>query len=453
MDNVFLFFDDFILARYKNVHRRFMSPEFKDEGTYPQGDWLITVDYSPSDNLYRMWHRKQLSLPKFKPRPDSRFTPTMAMGWSEDGIHWLPARLNTAVDKFTLKDPAICFSGVSFCDEFQVFYDENDGVYKTAYTDKDECGNPAMWLAISDDGVHWETKRIHWLNSPIWSDTQNSLLYNPVTKKYQIMCRRSFVDRRVSVVESSNLVDWSKPRVILHPDPSDVPCVEFYSLPAFYYGGVFVGLLNLYFPDNSEYKKPSYHGYVITELVYSYNGLNWNRTRHVILTRRPPGTLGGGQIYGSYLMLDPKTEQIYLYAYGTLKQHGIIGGPTGILLYTLRKDGFVCLESPREQGYIQTKPFILDAPDVSLNISAPYGGVKIQISDINSNPYAGFTFDDFNEWRGDSLAISPSWRGHDLSELVGRAVSFEFLLNSAQVYAIRGSLRPFHAADPLDDYG
>ncbi len=452
MANVFLFFDDFILAHYKNVHRRFMSPEFKDEGTYPQGDWLITVDYIPSDNLYRMWHRMWLDLPGHRLRPDTRFTPVMAMARSEDGIHWLPARLSPDVDKLTHKERATCFSGVSFCDEFHVFHDMNDEVYKTAYADKDECGNPAMWLAISDDGVHWETRRTHWLDSPIWSDTQNSLLYNPITQKYQIMCRRSFVDRRIAVVESRDLVDWSKPRVILHPDPFDVPCGEFYSLPIFYYDGIFIGLLNLYFPDGSKYEKPAYHGSVITELVYSYNGLNWNRTHRIILNRRPSGTLGAGQIYGSHLMLDPRTEQVYIYAYGALKKHGI-GGPTGILLYTLRKDGFVCLESSSEQGYIQTKPFILDAPDVSLNISAPHGGVKIQISNINSNPYVGFTFDDFNEWRGDSLAISLSWRGHDLSELVGRAVSFEFLLNNAQVYAIRGSLRPFHAADPLDGYG
>jgi len=453
MNQTFFFFDDFLLAEYRNVVRRFAQPKFVEEGTFPGGDWLVSVEYLPKEGIYRMWHRKCLAVPDRSPRPDTSLYPVMALAQSEDGIRWVPARLPSTVDKLTSQDPAICFSGVTFCDEFHVFRDPNDPEfpYKTAYVDKDEEGQHRMWLAFSKDGVRWQTPRISWLPTPIWSDTQNHLIYNPVTGRYQITCRRDFVDRRVCLVESADLVEWSEPRVILHPDPLDVPCVEFYGLPVFYYEGIFIGFLLLYFPDMGERAKPAYRGYTVTELVYSYNGLHWNRTRHVLLDRRPLGELGGGQIFGSHLLLDPRTDQLYIYAYGTLHEHGI-PGPTGVLLYTLRKDGFVYLESVGE-GYICTKPLLLEEPKVSLNLCAPHGQVSIQVSDEEGRPFPNFSFEDFGHWKGDSTDFEPVWGERGLEELVGKTVRFEFRMSEARLYAIRGSLRPFHGSTPLVGYG
>ena len=57
MSQAFFFFDDFLLAEYRNVVRRFTRPEFVEEGTFPGGDWLVSVEYLPREGLYRMFDK------------------------------------------------------------------------------------------------------------------------------------------------------------------------------------------------------------------------------------------------------------------------------------------------------------------------------------------------------------------------------------------------------------
>lgn len=453
MGQTFLFFDDFLLTEYRQVVRRFSRPEPVEGGIFPEGDWLITVEFVPEEGIYRMWHRRWLQLPGPSPRPDARAYPVMAVAESDDGIHWRPAELPPETDRLTGRFPSVCFSGVTFCDEFHVYRDHTDPEfpYKTAYVDKDEGGEVRMWLAFSRDGLRWETERTPWLAAPRWSDTQNHLIYNPVTERYQITCRKSFVDRRVFLTESPDLKHWTRPRLVLHPDPGDVPCLEFYGLPVFYYEGLFIGFLLVYRPDPGERAKPAYRGQTVTELVYSYDGLQWNRTRHIFLPRRHPGELGAGQVFGSHLLTDPRTGRLYIYAYATLREHGV-PGPSGVLVYGLRKDGFVYLESVGT-GYICTKPLLVNGERLSLNISAPHGWVSLQVSDVEGEPYQGYGFEDFGRWRGDATALEPKWEGRGLERLVGKTVRLELLLSEARLYAIRGDLLPFHGADPLAGYG
>jgi hypothetical protein len=322
-----------------------------------------------------------------------------------------------------------------------------------AYMDWDpQSGEHLAVLAFSADGVHWETSDIRW--HPGFSDTNNNLFYNPITGRYQIMCRKVWVDRRIAVVESEDLKTWTPPRVIIHPDPLDPPCVQLYGMATFYYEGIFIGFLQLFHADMSERRSPIMAGPMEAELAYSYDGLSWNRTHRRFIA---PPPLGEYLAIPGHMMVDPEGRIRIYSAGGRQEHHRPHGAGSAISLHTLRKDGFVCLESMGTSGYVRTKALILDGPNLSFNIKAPLGKVSIQVSEVvdrDCRPIPGYMFEDFEPWTGDEVALRPQWQGgKDVAGLVGRRIQFELRMEQAQLYAVRGQLRPGHALAEMQWYG
>ena len=457
-----LFFDDFPLDEYRNVRRRFIQPTPVKEGTFrddttPEGSSRCSVEYDPTAKRYRMWYRMWRQLDEIPPAWGRDRVAMLALAESEDGIHWQPVQLKEKVDALTEKYPQVVFSGRFRLDETHVYVDQYETDpqrrYKMAYMDWDpESGEHLATLAFSADGVHWQTSDIRW--HPAYSDTNNNLFYNPVTERYQIMCRKELVDRRIAMTESEDLRTWSLPRVIIRPDPLDPPCVQFYGMVTFYYEGTFIGFLQLFHADMSDRRSPKMAGPRAgeAELAYSYDGLSWNRT-HRRFIELPE--LGEYRAIPNHLLVDPE-DRIRIYSWARRQEHHQPHHEHGcaILLHTLRKDGFVCLESMGTSGYVRTKMLILDGPELTFNIQAPLGRVSIQVSDKDCQPIPGYTFEDFDPWTGDELALRPQWRdGRDLTGLVGQRIQFEIRMEQAQLYAIRGQLRPGHARAEMEWYG
>lgn len=421
---VVMFFDDFALDEYRNVRRRFIEPKLDSVFEGPDGS--ITVEYLKKTKTYRMWYRNDTN-------PDK---PVMALAESKDAKEW--------------KSVGDVFTGDRTADEFHVFIDLKDSMapYKMAYTDG---GHPAF--ANSSDGIHWEKRNdIIWHPTSKMSDTQNHLIFNQYTSHYQIFCRKRYVDRRVALVESSDLLNWTQPRVILHPDPLDAPCVQFYGMPAFYYEGMFIGFLWVFYADMADRGKPVFAGPVETEVTYSYDGLSWNRTHHLFFPASPLGEWGSGSLYGSDLFLDPVEKKLRIYAAARRQEHHHYEVPiaSAVSIYSLRKDGFVCLESMGREGYVRTIPFFLETGHVTFNLKAPLGKVLMQVSDAQSNPFPGFTFEEFKAWTGDSIDLMPKWGEKTLDYLRGKEVRFEIKMEQAQLYSIGGDLKPLHAREILD---
>lgn len=88
-----------------------------------------------------------------------------------------------------------------------------------------------------------------------------------------------------------------------------------------------------------------------------------------------------------------------------------------------------------------------------MNIQAPYGKVRVQISDKAGTPYPGYSFADCTVWTGDNVSYIPAWKDRkDIKELVGKPVRFEIQIEQGTIYAIRGEIRPFHAEFPQNHY-
>jgi hypothetical protein len=369
---------------------------------------------------------------------------------SRDGLKWELADLPDDTDRHTAVYKNAVFSGDVRVSQGAVTYDPYDTDpsrrYKLAYAEEVET----MHLAYSPDGIKWRIDPgPSW--TPIASETENHINYNPFTGRYQIICRAATVDRRIAMVESEDLVNWTEPRIILHPSPLDPVGLQFYGMPTLMYEDIFLGFLwKFQTGTTNKGGLRRNDGVIEPELTYSYDGLTWNRTHRSLIERSARGPYYGGRIYLENLVIDHEGD-IRLYSRGAYSEHGTQGtfGKSVLVLHKLRRDGFVGLESVGREGYLKTKPFVLKGDELSLNVQAWNGSVRVQISDEKSKPYTGFSFDDCVEWTGDDVFHRPRWNGKDdLSELGGKIVRFEIKLKEGILYAIRAQLNPAHCKPP-----
>ena len=261
--------------------------------------------------------------------------------------------------------------------------------------------------------------------------------------------RKRWGDRRVALMESDDLVTWTEPHTIVHPDPLDPRCVQYYGMPQFEYEGYFVGLLWLMHTVADEMGHAKSGGLVDCELTYSHDGLNWNRTvREPFVTNTPAGTYGCGCLYPSSLILAPDGSP-RIYAGGSRWPHN--GPPEkaancephcAVLSYSLRADGFFKLTAGSEAGHLVTKRLTLNGPELSINASAPRGKVRVQVSDVDANPLPGYSFDECIPFTGDEIAWTPTWREHDdLSAAMHteHGTRLEVSAENAELFAIRAN--------------
>jgi hypothetical protein len=95
-----------------------------------------------------------------------------------------------------------------------------------------------------------------------------------------------------------------------------------------------------------------------------------------------------------------------------------------------------------------SKPLVLSGHDLTMNVAAPWGEIRYQLCDLNSEPIAGFTYDDCEAAvREDSLDRPLRWGNKSVAELAGQVVRFDFTFRAARLYALRGA---FHFIDAQD---
>ncbi len=108
--------------------------------------------------------------------------------------------------------------------------------------------------------------------------------------------------------------------------------------------------------------------------------------------------------------------------------------------YTLRVDGFACVQAPLSGGELVTKPLIFAGSRLRVNFSASAAGsVQVEIlRDQMDEPIAGFGLNDCVELLGDDLERVVRWSGGvDVSRLEGVPVRLRFVLRDADLYAFQ----------------
>ena len=106
------------------------------------------------------------------------------------------------------------------------------------------------------------------------------------------------------------------------------------------------------------------------------------------------------------------------------------------------------IESSGDWGRLITRPLVMLDSTFSMNAAAPTGEVVIQLTDIESRPIEGFTFEEFLPMKfDDQLRFPLRWSNASIQSLVGRIIRMEVRLRHARLYAIRGHLHFIDAQD------
>lgn len=428
------------MARFVNPPKRHPgNPVLRGEHPWEKASASVygTMFYDESTKQFRLWYlcspapnesgRKWVEVGGYR-----RANPTLlAYATSPDAIHWTKPELNQLSFEGSTKNNLIDI-GIDNPEGVGVLHDPQDPDASRRYkaffwdrrlqpsddptgvddrlakipvdppglTDAQRAGG--MWVAFSPDGIRWKTV------GPVLaqgSDTTHTLLFDPVLKKYVAFGRMGF-GRTVARTESVDALHWSPPKMVLSCDGEDGPAGQIYGMPTDLYEGLYLGMFWMY-REGTDAK-------IDTQLAVSRDGKRWQRVagRQTFLANGPDGAWDDGMsragrainvvddtIYLHYSMVNgphrsakfPKPERKF---------------PSAIGLVTLRRDGFVSLDSTNSPGTIMTRSFAKPHGALFLNIDASDGSASIELlADDGSTIASSLPIE------GDHPRIAVPWKG------------------------------------------
>ena len=103
---------------------------------------------------------------------------------------------------------------------------------------------------------------------------------------------------------------------------------------------------------------------------------------------------------------------------------------------TLRLDGWVSIDSGKEDGTLTTKLLVFEGKNLIINAEAPQGSVAVEVLDQAGNLLPGFSQGDCDVFHGDAIRYTVTWRGKSvMSTLVDKTVTIRFYLQKAKLYS------------------
>ncbi len=366
--------------------------------------------YAESDNGID-WRRPRLGLFSWQ-------------GSRDNNIVWLGRHGRRASSPFLLDLPEADRRGYRYV----FLYRETDG----------------MRLIGSQDGIHFDAASDTRI-SPIHSDTQNALVWDPRRQEYVIFCRAKHIyrtfrgqvldtgaSRRVARMANSKLWElWDRqPQNILIPDELDgrENFNFFYGMPRRYYGGVYWGFLQV-FKMNSD---------IHAELATSRDGFHFQRLpgRPKLIARGEEGAWDDGMVFSGYQWIE-MGDQWWMYYAGWDGPHGTRERTPGIGLVQLRKEGLISLRGPAGGGVVATRALRWPGGQLVVNADARGGEFKVRVTDAARKPLPGFDYDDCRAFADDDVAHQVTWQGTSADALGNQVIRLEFFLRNADLYTFR----------------
>ncbi len=442
---VLRFFDDYWIDVRKGVKRTWYTPVLS--GTFDRAGIYPSIAWCPEIGKYQLWYEV---MPDFS-NDGYRH---LALAQSDDGLNW-------SDDKIVIRGGK---QGIHGTCVYRDSYETNGSkLYKACTMGEyvhDKARTPferPLVVYTSPDGVNWEQEKPKMIY-PFSSDTYNCITYNPVFKKYMMYMRASNIDRRIAMMESADLNSWNRPMTVIHPGAvyaDENEMVQLYAMWAGWFDGMFLGHLWRFHTQANDTASPKMYGYMDTELVYSYNGVNWMHTTGKPIVERPaPPEFGHTQLNFSGMIETKEKDAWILLSSASRGIHGssnenkrlydlMEGKIIRLNFYRIRRDGFCGLDGVGRDGLVITKPFELLKDDLTFNINAPFGQVRFAVTDASSKPIEGFSLDDCQPFTGDDLDVVPRWKNRSIHELTGKRVRIWVELSTAVLYSISATMRPY----------
>ena len=441
-----------------------------------------TVTYDELEGVFKYWYTSG-SDPNveltYQGGNYPRGASVVCYATSKDGIHWEKPKLGQ-VQCDGSRDNNILKLGKYSPQGVAVLYDPKDPDpqrrYKAIYWDhvpmrlreQGVSGElDGTWVAFSADGVHWKD----YDNNPVlrgYNDCDLCVVREPLSARYVAYGRFGF-NRTVACTTSSDFITWSTPRHVLEPDlqePSGPwPRTQFYGMTVDLYEGLYLGCLKIY--------RPGSDGRIDSQLAASHDGIHWQRVgdRQTFLPLGAPDQWDNGMVRSAQHYIT-RGNQIYIY-------YGMVNGPHAGALYPdekierkrpnaigltlLRRDGFVSFDAGERQGFLLTKPVMLDGRDLHLNLKVEEGGEArvvvcnpwASLEDFQANSEADIAeygqpgHNDYNHdddgrvldsqaselIRGDHFDVVVKWPGISMAQLAGKVATLRMELRKAKIYS------------------
>ena len=411
------------------------NPLFKEDKPWePRFDNLYAnVLYDRQEKLYKCWYSpfivdRSARGMTLQERESKRYASPndremgVCYAVSKDGIKWTKPELGL-----------VEFNGDSKNNIVQrgphgtgIFKDlrEPDPARRYKVLFKKSEGDNRMSAAFSADGLRW-SKAVQ-LRTDARGDTHCNAFWAPAIGKYVAFARlKSGGLRLVARIESPDFLRWTKGRVVLKGLSKDL---QTYSMPAFPYGGVYIGLPAIY---NTKTDR------VQTELAWSPDSVKWHRIcpgAALIPNSEKKGAYDWGTVYAAAHPI-VREKEIRIYYGGCDGPH--YGWREGFLcLARLRPDGFAGYEQIAGGGNktatVTTRPVVAVGDSLRVSADAGVSGyVKVTACDKGGRELA----------EGELMSKSVTdaevqWtKGFSLGKLKGKYIRLKFELRDAKLYS------------------
>lgn len=448
-----LFFDDWMVQYRSGLQRRWHQA-YRWPGVERQYDPLLRrsfdfshAKYDCNSKTWRMWAGGRRAGATSKDESGTG----LYLYESTDGLRWQPygqASNDSGLSHEVFRGDKSCAGGHVLDD---LYSNDPEERYKLIYCDPvpdppDITSRQQCRIATSPDGVHWNPHR-----DRLWNgdhvDTYFSALYNPYSKCYQWTGRVISGDRRIALYQTVDWRHFNTPQVIIAPDSSDPPGIEFYGMPIFYYEGYFLGILwKMHGSDRDCYGPHRMRGYVDNEWVYSLNGMYWNRCNREPLLAQPdnPANMFGMNYTTDVVSSNDQWLRIYnTYFPGEHHNFGRYRDdePLGFLeVYQLRKDGFCSLGTASDYGTMVFRPVLARSGQIMVNcVTGRFGRIRAELRMVPHNtPVPGYEFENSIPVEGDHHNAALCWKDKNgLDPLSGLPFRLCLEIEQGGIFAVR----------------
>ena len=460
-----LLLDDLVIESAENICRTWHEPKKTDESPLIAKDkpwenvayfscntWQVIRD--PKDGLFKCLY-SDWNKPHVKPGEQAcgKSVFNILYAESEDGINWQKPLLG--IHKINGQDTNVIIPNAYDPGLLLDPHEPDPGKrFKMLCTGFKPGGDVAAILAVtSGDCIHWKPMdelptmgrhgsrlddviilhydhygRMYVMNTrhyDMYAIERN--LKNPVlnhwTLTYYPMDWRRQNKRRIWQSESSDMIHWSEPYVVLAPtDGEDDLDETFYGLCQYAAGDLTIGFLNtMSYVSNT----------MNVRLVYSRDGKTW----HHLNKRQPFLAPSADGAWDAYMVTVPSNplevgDELWVYHGGSDNHHDwwCTGAREGVKspeatdislvhyglgLAKLRLDGFASLDAGYARpGILITRQLISDGTNLLVNARCKHeGSIAAEIVDVNDEVIPGLSRADCDVFTGDSVRHTFSWQG------------------------------------------
>jgi hypothetical protein len=413
-----LFVDRFLVERLENATLKLHEPQLAPAMAEP-ADHLEYGTVIKDGDLFRLYTRDGRRA-KF----DGDHTEVTRYCESRDGIHWTKPRLGL-VEVDGSKDNNVILHEAPFCHNFAPFLDTCPSAPKEARF-KALAGTVKSGLVafVSADGIHWKKFR----REPVITyvkeyafDSQNVSFWSESEGCY-VCYFRHFLDKKLRSVcrtTSKDFVTWSE----VVPMKPNFPGEHLYTTlthPYFRAPHIYVATPTRFHPGRGE----------STDILFmtARGDSRFDRTFRAAFIRPglDPARWGNRSNYAAWNVVPTGPNEMSIYA-------------TPFRRFVLRTDGFASVHTGADVGKMLTRALRFSGKQLVLNYSTSAGGsLRLEIQDQSGQPLRGFTLDDCPLIVGDHIERVVSWKkGEDVSALAGKTVRLRFVMQDADLYALR----------------